>query len=253
MQIRRGRLSRFLLPGLLALGAPLVLAQTATSPATTDSALAGLTPSAARGETLSGSCAGCHAPTGRAPVLKGDPAPQIRTALLAFRAKTRPNGTMQNVASRLSDQDIVDIAAFYSGDSSAPATAPAPAPATPPVTPAPVTPPPATTPPVTPPPTTTGTTATGTTATGETLYQVGAAARGVIACAVCHGETGAGAEDVGVPAITGRTAASVLEQLRAYKSGPVTGIPYPDAMHIALTPMTDADLTAVATYVATLK
>ncbi|MFN4252031.1 c-type cytochrome [Deinococcus sp.] len=239
MQIRRGRLSQFLLPGLLALGAPLVLAQTATSPATTDSALAGLTPSAARGETLSGSCAGCHAPTGRAPVLKGDPAPQIRTALLAFRAKTRPNGTMQNVASRLSDQDIVDIAAFYSGDSSAPA----PAPATPPVTPA----------PVTPPPTTTGTTATGTTATGETLYQVGAAARGVIACAVCHGETGAGAEAVGVPAITGRTAASVLAQLRAYKSGPVTGIPYPDAMHIALTPMTDADLTAVATYVATLK
>lgn len=236
MQIRRGRLSQFLLPGLLALGAPLVLAQTATSPATTDSALAGLTPSAARGETLSGSCAGCHAPTGRAPVLKGDPAPQIRTALLAFRAKTRPNGTMQNVASRLSDQDIVDIAAFYSGDSSAPAAAPA---TTPPVTPPPVTPP--------------GTTATGTTATGETLYQVGAAARGVIACAVCHGETGAGAEDVGVPAITGRTAASVLEQLRAYKSGPVTGIPYPDAMHIALTPMTDADLTAVATYVATLK
>ena len=236
MQIRRGRLSRFLLPGLLALGAPLVLAQTATSPATTDSALAGLTPSAARGETLSGSCAGCHAPTGRAPVLKGDPAPQIRTALLAFRAKTRPNGTMQNVASRLSDQDIVDIAAFYSGDSSAPAAAPA---TTPPVTPPPVTPP--------------GTTATGTTATGETLYQVGAAARGVIACAVCHGETGAGAEDVGVPAITGRTAASVLEQLRAYKSGPVTGIPYPDAMHIALTPMTDADLNAVATYVATLK
>ncbi|MCD0163097.1 cytochrome c [Deinococcus sp. 6YEL10] len=249
MQIRRGRLSRFLLPGLLALGAPLVLAQTATSPATTDSALAGLAPSAARGETLSGSCAGCHAPTGRAPVLKGDPAPQIRTALLAFRAKTRPNGTMQNVASRLSDQDIVDIAAFYSGDSSAPAAAPA----TPPVTPAPVTPPPATTPPVTPPPTTTGTPATGTTATGETLYQVGAAARGVIACAVCHGETGAGAEDVGVPAITGRTAASVLAQLRAYKSGPVTGIPYPDAMHIALTPMTDADLNAVATYVATLK
>ncbi|MBX8465368.1 cytochrome c [Deinococcus sp. RIT780] len=240
MQIRRGRLSRFLLPGLLALGAPLVLAQTATSPTTTDSALAGLTPSAARGETLSGSCAGCHAPTGRAPVLKGDPAPQIRAALLAFRAKTRPNGTMQNVASRLSDQDIVDIAAFYSGDSSAPAAAPA---TTPPVTP----------PPVTPPPTTTGMPATGTTATGETLYQVGAAARGVIACAVCHGETGAGAEDVGVPAITGRTAASVLAQLRAYKSGPVTGIPYPDAMHIALTPMTDADLTAVATYVATLK
>lgn len=234
MQIRRGRLSRFLLPGLLALGAPLVLAQTATSPATTDSALAGLTPSAARGETLSGSCAGCHAPTGRAPVLKGDPAPQIRTALLAFRAKTRPNGTMQNVASRLSDQDIVDLAAFYSGDSSAPAAAPAP-------TPVPATPPPATPP------------ATGAAPTGETLYQVGAAARGVIACAVCHGETGAGAEDVGVPAITGRTAASVLAQLRAYKSGPVTGIPYPDAMHIALTPMTDADLTAVATYVATLK
>lgn len=248
MQIRRERLSRFLLPGLLALGAPLVLAQTATSPATTDSALAGLTPSAARGETLSGSCAGCHAPTGRAPVLKGDPAPQIRTALLAFRAKTRPNGTMQNVASRLSDQDIVDIAAFYSGDSSAPAAAPAP-------TPVPATPPPATpVPPATPPATAPATPpATGATPAGETLYQAGVGARGIIACAICHGETGEGAENLGIPAIRGRAAASVLGQLRAYKSGPVTGIPYPDAMHIALTPMTDADLNAVATYVATLK
>ncbi|GAA0499080.1 c-type cytochrome [Deinococcus depolymerans] len=213
-QVRFTRLSRFLLPALLVLGAPVILGR----PAVLAQAAPGRpVADAARGQGLSGSCAGCHG-AGRAPTLSGRSAAGIQAALLAFRAGTRPNGTMQRVAGALSDQDIADLAAFYG------------TPAAPPVT-----------------------SAAGTTLTGETLYSAGDPARGVLACVVCHGETGEGAETLGIPALKGRSAPSVLTALRAYKAAPVTGIPYPDAMRIALGPMTDADLTAVAAYVATLK
>ncbi|MDK2010904.1 MULTISPECIES: c-type cytochrome [unclassified Deinococcus] len=188
----------------------------------------------ARGEAIAASCSGCHGPTGRAPVLKGEPAAQIQNALLAFRSGTRRNGTMQGIASRMSDQDIVDVAAFYAG--------PPPAPATPPAAPTPA--PPSTS-------TAAPTTASGT--LGRTLYLEGAPGRDVLACAVCHGEDGQGADAVGIPAIAGLSAASVLETLRAYHAMPPVGIAYPDAMRIAVKPLTDADMNAVAQFVATLK
>ncbi|WP_119674098.1 c-type cytochrome [Deinococcus sp. RM] len=225
-----------LLAGVAALAqttpAPTTPAQTSAAATTLKAGPADLT----RGEAIAASCSGCHGPTGRAPVLKGEPAAQIQNALLAFRSGTRRNGTMQGIASRLSDQDIVDVAAFYAGPPAAPAPATPPAPSTP----APGTPTPAA--PVT---------APG--ALGRTLYLEGAPARDVLACAVCHGEDGRGAEAVGIPAIAGLSAASVLETLRAYHAMPPVGIAYPDAMRIAVKPLTDADMTAIAQFVATLK
>ncbi|NTX99938.1 c-type cytochrome [Deinococcus sp. JMULE3] len=228
-------MNRRSLPAALLLVTPLLagvaaLAQTTpapTTPATLKAGPADLT----RGEAIAASCSGCHGPTGRAPVLKGEPAAQIQNALLAFRNGTRRNGTMQGVASRLSDQDIVDVAAFYAGPPAAPAPATPPAPSTP--TPAaPVT-------------------APG--ALGRTLYLEGAPSRDVLACAVCHGEDGKGADAVGIPAIAGLSAASVLETLKAYHAMPPVGIAYPDAMRIAVKPLSDADMSAVAQFVATLK
>ncbi|BBN95487.1 cytochrome c, class I [Deinococcus grandis] len=225
-----------LLAGVAALAqttpAPTTPAQTSAPATTLKAGPADLT----RGEAIAASCSGCHGPTGRAPVLKGEPAAQIQNALLAFRSGTRRNGTMQGIASRLSDQDIVDVAAFYAGPPAAPA------PATPPAAPTPA--PPSTS-------TAAPTTASGT--LGRTLYLEGAPARDVLACAVCHGEDGRGADAVGIPAIAGLSAASVLETLRAYHAMPPVGIAYPDAMRIAVKPLTDADMTAIAQFVATLK
>ncbi|MDR6216878.1 c-type cytochrome [Deinococcus soli (ex Cha et al. 2016)] len=238
-------MNRRSLPAALLLVTPLlagVAALAQTTPAqptpaqTTATTLKAGPADPARGEAIAASCSGCHGPTGRAPVLKGEPAAQIQNALLAFRSGTRRNGTMQGIASRMSDQDIVDVAAFYAGPP------PTPAPATPPVAPTPA--PPSTS-------TAAPTTASGT--LGRTLYLEGAPGRDVLACAVCHGEDGKGADAVGIPAIAGLSAASVLETLRAYHAMPPVGIAYPDAMRIAVKPLTDADMNAVAQFVATLK
>ncbi|MFC6658938.1 c-type cytochrome [Deinococcus multiflagellatus] len=118
------------LPALLL--ASVVFAQTAPASAP---ALNAAAPSAARGATLAASCAGCHGPSGRAPDLTGRPAAQTQAALVAYRSGARRHPVMQGVAARLSDQDIVDLAAHYA-QAGAPPTAPVPTPppSTPPAT-----------------------------------------------------------------------------------------------------------------------
>ncbi|PTA68229.1 c-type cytochrome [Deinococcus arcticus] len=237
---------RLLAAGLSALLlAPVVLAQTAPAPGTLQAGPA----NAARGAALSGSCAGCHRAGGRAPDLTGRPAAQTQAALVAYRSGTRQHPVMQGVAARLSDQDIVDLAAHYAQAGGAPAAPPAATPSTPPAA------PPATTPPApaTPPPAATPTAPATPLARGKALYLDGDPARNILACAVCHGETGQGADDLGIPSLVGLGEAATLAAMKTYRAMPPVGIAYPDAMRIALKPMTDADLAAVAAYVGTLK
>jgi len=67
-------------------------------------------------------CMGCHAipgysnvyPTYHVPRVGGQHAEYIMAALKAYRAKERSHPTMQAQASTLSDEDIADIAAFFS-------------------------------------------------------------------------------------------------------------------------------------------
>lgn len=65
-----------------------------------------------------GVCAGCHGPRGVStsedyPHLAGQNAMYIMSSLMAYRTRTRDLPAMNDVASRLSDQDIADVAAFY--------------------------------------------------------------------------------------------------------------------------------------------
>ena len=67
-------------------------------------------------------CLGCHAipsytntyPTYHVPKVGGQNEAYIISALLAYRSGTRTHETMQGNAESLSDQDIADIAAFFS-------------------------------------------------------------------------------------------------------------------------------------------
>ena len=71
-----------------------------------------------RGATLAQRCAICHGPTGvsraDSPNLAGQYASAIYKELLDFRSGARVNSVMSPFADALSDQDIVDIAAYYS-------------------------------------------------------------------------------------------------------------------------------------------
>jgi len=77
---------------------------------------------AALGKTKSMMCAGCHGTNGIAiapiyPNLKGQQAMYIESSLKAFRAKTRTGGQsvmMYGMAAALSDDDIKNLAAYYS-------------------------------------------------------------------------------------------------------------------------------------------
>lgn len=77
---------------------------------------------AARGKVKATSCLGCHAipsysntyPNYHVPKVGGQNPEYIISALLAYRGGTRSHGTMNGNAESLSDQDIADIAAFFS-------------------------------------------------------------------------------------------------------------------------------------------
>ncbi|MFC5847519.1 c-type cytochrome [Deinococcus petrolearius] len=181
-------------------------------------------PSATRGEALSRSCAGCHGPAGVStqagvPGLAGQVPSYTRFQLAVFRAKLRPSEVMQRVAARLSDQDIADLAAYFAAQAPGPAWTADPA----------------------------------LRARGAALFQGGDNDRNVIACAVCHGEDGRGADRQGIASVTNLAPEYGLEVLHEFRDTPRFGVPHPDAMRIALKPLSDDDLKALAAYISSMK
>ncbi|TSE21399.1 Cytochrome c4 [Tepidimonas alkaliphilus] len=76
------------------------------------------------GEAKAAMCIGCHGIPGyqnsfpeihRVPMISGQSAGYIAAALQAYRKGDRKHPTMRGIAGSLSDQDIADLAAFYSG------------------------------------------------------------------------------------------------------------------------------------------
>lgn len=69
-------------------------------------------------------CAGCHGVPGykaafpdvyHVPKIGGQQAAYLANALKAYRGGERSHPTMRSIAASLSDQDIADLAAYYSG------------------------------------------------------------------------------------------------------------------------------------------
>jgi cytochrome c553 len=75
-----------------------------------------------RGRVIADTCLGCHAipsyanvyPYYHVPKVGGQNEAYLISALRAYRKGDRAHGTMHNNALTLSDQDIADIAAFFS-------------------------------------------------------------------------------------------------------------------------------------------
>ncbi|WP_034384630.1 cytochrome c [Deinococcus sp. YIM 77859] len=216
----------------LALAAPVIAAVTQAgspsgpSPAGNPLELKYHTPSAARGAQIAASsCQGCHGPSGvstdpTVPRLAGQVPSYVRLQLAAFRAKLRPSPVMQRVAANLKDQDIADLAAYFAARPPGPAWTTDPA----------------------------------LRARGEALFQRGDAARNVIACAICHGAHGRGEDSRGIASVTNMSPGYALKVLHEFKETPsFGGIPHPEAMRIALQPLQDADLRALAAYISSMQ
>ena len=78
------------------------------------------------GESKAAMCIGCHGIPGyqnsfpeihKVPMISGQSAKYIETALTQYRKGDRKHPTMRGIAGSLTDQDIADLAAFYAGHS----------------------------------------------------------------------------------------------------------------------------------------
>lgn len=141
------------------------------------------------GQTKSVTCAACHGPDGNSvtpewPNLAGQHAGYTVRQLLAYQNGERLDPGMQGFASMLSEQDMRDVAAYFSAQTLQPRGADP-----------------------------------ELVMLGEQIYRGGIPERGVAACIACHGPSGRGNPLADYPRISGQHAAYVFNTLRAYAAG----------------------------------
>ena len=142
--------------------------------------------SADAGATKAAVCTACHGVNGNStnpewPVLAGQNAVYIREQLAMFKAKKRNNPIMKPIVDPLTDQDVADLAAFFSvqtpgGLEADPSYWKA----------------------------------------GEALYRSGDVARSIPACTACHGPAGQGNSGAGYPALRAQHSVYTVKQLQDY-------------------------------------
>ncbi len=173
---------------------------------------------AAAGKNKSAVCAACHGADGNSmsptfPKLAGQNASYIVKQLHDFKSGARQNPIMQPQASSLSDQDIEDLAAYFSSQK-----------------------------------VTIGETDPKLADAGKSLYQGGDAAAKVPACIACHGPTGKGMPAAKYPALSGQHAEYVVAQLQAFANGSRANDPN-HVMRDVASRLTEDQMRAVASYV----
>ena len=179
---------------------------------------------ATAGKAKAGVCGGCHGAEGNSmvptfPNLAGQSEAYIVKQIVDFKAKTtRQDPMMDAQVATLNDQDAQDIAAFFASQKLV----------------------------------STATADESKLAMGREIYKGGNLQTGVPACQGCHGPTGAGNPGSGYPQLTGQHAMYTAKQLRAFKDGSRSNDDN-KVMRNALARMTDAEIEAVAQYIASLK
>ncbi len=180
---------------------------------------------AAAGEGKAAACAGCHGADGNSmvptfPNLAGQSEQYIARQIADFKAATtRTDETMVGMAMMLAtEQDVLDVGAFYAAqtlNSTAPVDE-------------------------------------SKLEAGRELYKGGNLTTGVPACQGCHGPAGKGVPASGYPQLGGQFVEYTSKQLHAFKTG-VRSNDENAVMRNAVAAMTEAELEAVAHYIASLK
>lgn len=174
------------------------------------------------GQLKSATCGACHGMDGNSPSpewpnLAGQHAGYIERQLKAFKAGERANDLMSPMAMILSEEDMADLAAYFSSQKARG-----------------------------------GETEPSKLALGQRLYRAGNVEKGLIACAGCHGPNGRGNPLAGYAAIQGQHAVYVANQLRAYKSATRATDPNQMMRNVAAM-LSDEEIDAVASYVQGLR
>jgi cytochrome c553 len=178
--------------------------------------------SAEAGQAKSATCGACHGMDGNSlspewPNLASQHAAYIERQLKAFKAGQRQNDLMSPMAMILSEEDMADLAAYFSTQKVRG-----------------------------------GETEPSKLALGQRVYRSGNVAKGVMACAGCHGPAGRGNPLAGFASIQGQHAVYVGKQLHAYKDGTRQTDPNQMMRNIASL-LSDEEIDAVASYVQGLR
>ena len=188
---------------------------------------------AAKGQALTAVCAACHGQDGNSPMaiypkLAGLGEKYLLKQLQEIKSGARPVVEMTGLLTNLSDQDLADIAAYFNSKT---------------------------------------TQLSGSKemkvlvnsgeevdalALGTKLYRAGNKEAGIPACSGCHSPRGQGNSPAGYPRLSGQHSDYVIKQLKAFRAGERTNDGEAKIMRSIAERMTDAEITAIANYIAGL-
>ncbi|MFW1678650.1 c-type cytochrome [Pontibacter sp. JAM-7] len=172
----------------------------------------------AAGKEKSAVCAACHAADGNSaianfPKLAGQNDSYLIKQMQDIKSGSRQVVEMTGLLDNLTDQDLADIAAYFSSKTG-----------------------------------TVGHAAKDLVAQGEKIYRAGIADKGVAACTACHAPTGQGNAQAGFPAVGGQHAAYIEKQLKAFRVNARNNDPQGMMRDIAAK-LSDAEIKAVSSYI----
>ena len=180
---------------------------------------------AGKGQTVV--CSACHGADGNSmapfPKLAGQGEKYLLKQLNNIQDDVRKVPSMAGLLDGMTEQDLADIAAYYSVQTS-----------------------------------TGGQTNPELLELGAQIYRSGVADRNVAACIACHSPTGQGNGPAGFPALGGQHAQYIADQLRAYRKGYEdpegrTNDGEAKIMRTNASRLSDNDIEAVSSYIAGLK
>jgi cytochrome c553 len=183
---------------------------------------------AENGKAKSITCGACHGVDGNSaismnPKLAGQHAKYLAKQLTEFKLASqtggkegRNNAIMNGMSAALSEQDILDLAAYFSSQDATP-----------------------------------GESSQDSIVQGNKLYVGGDLKRGITACIACHGPKGNGTSLSGFPDISGQHSDYIASQLKAFRSGDRANSLNGMMADIAKR-LTDEDIKVISNYVAGL-
>ena len=166
-------------------------------------------------------CAACHGVDGNSvvpnwPKIAGQHAPYLQRQIALIKGGSRPVPEMAGIVISLTDQDMQDLAAYFSSQT-----------------------------------TSAGLTDEALRASGEMLYRGGNSETGIPACMSCHGPAGEGNPLSGYPSLAGQHSVYSEKMLTGFRAGTTWGAD--DASSTIMTDvtkrLTDEEIKAVASYI----
>lgn len=179
---------------------------------------------AAAGKDKSGVCVACHNVDGNStapawPKIAGQHESYLIKQIQEIRKGDqgkRPNPAMYATVEKLTDQDIEDLAAYYTAQKETPGEA-----------------------------------QKSLVEKGHKIYHGGIISKGIPACAGCHGPNGTGNKLANFPSVSGQHAEYTEIQLKAFRSGQRANDTN-EIMRTISAKMTDEEMKAVSSYVSGL-